>query len=283
LAKLGCSAEISQLSKIVLLKYFNKKSKTMIVVDTEKCTAAKTELRQILAACSGNTKDQNVIAAIENLQSFNPTKAPAQSGSLMDSEWLLISAPNFPQGELLANGKYAYTLGRLAFNMFQPTKLKLVIDRVLQPVFPVGNGEQRTHDIVVEFTTIDESVPQLSGIVINQGICQSVSDTLLQVQFTGGILKPQSTTNLEEWKAVFSEQGKPEKRSWQDILMSGFLKLMFGLVPPQTMNPETGEVSFMMNRSPKGRLEILYLDEELRITRGEKGTVLVCERLGSNN
>ncbi|MBC5797050.1 fimbrial protein [Sphaerospermopsis sp. LEGE 00249] len=255
----------------------------MIVVDTEKCTAAKTELRQILAACGGNTKDKNVIAAIENLQSFNPTTAPAQSGSLMDSEWLLISAPNFPQGELLANGKYAYTLGRLAFNMFQPTKLKLVIDRVLQPVFPVGNGEQRTHDIVVEFTTIDESVPQLSGIVINQGICQSVSDTLLQVQFTGGILKPQSTTNLEDWKAVFSEQGKPEKRSWQDILMSGFLKLMFGLVPPQTMNPETGEVSFMMNRSPKGRLEILYLDEELRITRGEKGTVLVCERLGSNN
>ncbi|MFM7372034.1 MAG: fimbrial protein, partial [Sphaerospermopsis kisseleviana] len=106
----------------------------MIVVDTEKCTAAKTELRQTLAACGGNTKDKNVIAAIENLQSFNPTTAPAQSGSLMDSEWLLISAPNFPQGELLANGKYAYTLGRLAFNMFQPTKLKLVIDRVLQPV-----------------------------------------------------------------------------------------------------------------------------------------------------
>jgi hypothetical protein len=103
------------------------------------------------------------------------------------------------------------------------------------------------------------------------------------VQFTGGILKPQSTTNLEEWKAVFSEQGKPEKRSLVDILMSGFLKLMFGLVPPQTMNPETGEVSFIMNRSPKGRLEILYLDEELRITRGEKGTVLVCERLGLNN
>ncbi|MEQ8957811.1 MAG: PAP/fibrillin family protein [Coleofasciculus sp. C2-GNP5-27] len=33
-----------------------------------------------------------------------------------------------------------------------------------------------------------------------------------------------------------------------------------------------------MKRSPKGKLELLYLDEELRITRGEKGTVLVCER-----
>ena len=45
------------------------------------------------------------------------------------------------------------------------------------------------------------------------------------------------------------------------------------------MNPETGEVAFAMKRSPKGSLEIIYLDEELRITRGNKGTVVVCERL----
>jgi hypothetical protein len=81
------------------------------------------------------------------------------------------------------------------------------------------------------------------------------------VQFTGGILTPQSATKMNEWKAVFGEQGKSKKTSWQDSLMSGFLKLMFGLVPPQTMNPETGEVSFVMNRSPKGRLEILYLGQ----------------------
>lgn len=48
---------------------------------------------------------------------------------------------------------------------------------------------------------------------------------------------------------------------------------------PQGINPQTGQVSFQMRRSPKGKLAILYLDEELRITRGEKGTVLVCERL----
>jgi hypothetical protein len=152
----------------------------------------------------------------------------------MDGEWLLISAPNFPQGEQLADGRFAYTLGRLAFNMFQPTKLKVVIDRVFQPVFPLENGEVRSYDIVVEFTTIDESVPQISGIVRNQGICQPVSDKLLQVQFTGGILKPQSATKMQEWKAVFG-QGKPEKKSWQNILMSGFLRLMFGLVPLLTI------------------------------------------------
>jgi PAP_fibrillin len=64
--------------------------------------------------------------------------------------------------------------------------------------------------------------------------------------------------------------------------MSGLLKLMFGLVPAKGMNSETGEISFSMKRSPKGRLAILYLDEELRITRGERGTVLVFERLNES-
>ncbi len=54
---------------------------------------------------------------------------------------------------------------------------------------------------------------------------------------------------------------------------------MFGIVSSGAMNSKTGAISFTMKRSPKGRLEILYLDEEMRITRGvERGTVLVCER-----
>jgi hypothetical protein len=250
----------------------------MTAVNTEKRAAAKIALREALAACGGSTKHQNVIAAIENLQSLNPTTAPARSGKFMDSEWLLISAPNFPKGEQLADGRFAYTLGRLAFNMFQPTELKVVVDRVLQPVFLLENGEQQTHDIVVEFTTIDESVPQLSGIVRNQGISQPISDTVLQVQFTGGILAPKDPTKLNQWKATFGEQRQSTKKTWKDSLMSIFLKLMFGLVSPEAMNSETGEISFTMKRSPKGRLEILYLDEELRITRGERGTILVCQR-----
>ncbi|AFY48533.1 PAP_fibrillin [Nostoc sp. PCC 7524] len=250
-----------------------------MAVDTGKCTEAKTVLRQALAANNGNTKDKTVIAAIENLQAVNSEIAPARNNTLQDGTWLLISAPNFPGGELLPNGKFAYSLGRLAFNMFQPTGLKLVIDRVLQPVFPVGNGEQRTHDIVVEFTTIDESFPQLSGIVRNLGVCQPISDRVLQVKFTGGVLAPQDPNSIDDWRAVFGQQSKPTKQTIKENLMSVVLRLMFGLVPPQGINPTTGEVAFTMERSPKGRLEILYLDEELRITRGEKGTVLVCERL----
>jgi hypothetical protein len=249
-----------------------------MAVDTIKCEAAKQDLRQALAACGGNTKDKHVIGAIENLQAINPAIAPTRSGTLLESNWLLISAPNFPGGEQLADGSYSYTLGRVAFNMFQPTGIKLTIQRVLQPVFLLGNGEQRSHDIIVEFTTIDESLPKLAGTIRNQGICSPLNDTVLQVKFTGGVLAPQQSTNIDQWRAVFSNQQPPTKTSWQEKLQSVIFKLIFGLVPPQGMNPETGEVAFTMERSPKGRLEILYLDEELRITRGEKGTVLVCER-----
>ncbi|WP_424102922.1 PAP/fibrillin family protein [Moorena producens] len=250
----------------------------MVLVDTEERTSAKTALRQVLAACGGNTKDKAVIGAIDKLSQLNPTTAPARNRELLEHQWLLISAPNFPGGEQLADGKNAYTLGRLAFNMFQPTGLKLVIDRVLQPVLLLGDGKQQSHDIIVEFTTIDQSLPQLRGIVRNQGVCHPISDTVLQVQFTGGILAPHPSTNIKDWQAIFAEQRQFSQKNWKEKFMSSFLKLLFGLVPPQGINPETNEVAFTMKRAPKGSLEILYLDEELRITRGQKGTVLVCQR-----
>ncbi|MBD2448817.1 fimbrial protein [Nostoc sp. FACHB-152] len=252
-----------------------------MVVDIRESQSAKQALRQALAACGGNTKDEAVIAAIENLCRLNPKAAPTQS-ALQDGKWLLISAPNFPGGEKLPDGRFVYTLGRLAFNMFEPTKLKVNINRVLQSVLLLENGQQRTHDIDVEFTTIDESVGQIKGIVRNLGICQPFNATELQANYTGGILKPHPSTKMADWQAVFRNQQKPSATSWKEKLTSGLLKLMFGLVPAKGMNPETGEITFSMKRSPKGRLAILYLDEELRITRGEKGTVLVCERLNES-
>jgi len=248
-------------------------------IEAQDRKVAKTRLREALAAHGGNTKQESVAVAIEKLVHLNPTAAPTRSDALMDGRWLLISAPNFPNGELRSDGKYVYTLGRLAFNLFQPTSLKIVIDRVLQPVVPVGEGQQRTHDIIVEFTTVDENTPTLQGIVHNQGICSPSDDNTLQVQFTGGELAPKAQSEMEAWKAVFGEQSKPSTTGLKERLMTSVLRMMFGIVPPQGMDRNTGRVSFKMRRSPKGNLEVLYLDEELRITRGERGTVLVCERL----
>ncbi|HEY9605674.1 MAG TPA: PAP/fibrillin family protein, partial [Allocoleopsis sp.] len=175
-------------------------------IATQDRKAAKTRLRETLATYEGNTKQEAVIAAIEKLVSLNPTPAPTRNEALMDGQWLLISAPNFPNGEHRADGKYIYTLGRLAFNMFQPTSLKIAIDRVMQPVVPVGKGQQRTHDIIVEFTTVDENTPTLQGVVRNLGVCEPADDKVLQVQFTGGELTPKNQNDMEAWRKIFGEQ-----------------------------------------------------------------------------
>jgi len=246
--------------------------------ETQARTAAKTRLREALATYKGDTKHEMVAAAIAQLVELNPTIAPARSETLMDGQWLLINAPNFPNGEQRSDGKYMYTLGRVAFNMFQPTGLKIVIDRVLQPVAFLEKPQQWTHDIIVEFTTVDEQIPTLQGIVHNFGVCEPTQDNTLQVKFTGSDLQPKAQTDLEAWKAVFSNQSQPAKRGLKERLMVSVLKIIFGMVPPEGIDPKTGRVSFKMQRPPKGKLALLYLDEELRITRGERGMVLVCER-----
>ena len=167
--------------------------------------ALKRELKEALRNYDGDVKHNLVKEKIEQLCQLSPTTAPTHSNQLECLEWLLISAPSFPQGEKLANGKYAYTLGRLAFNMFEPTSLKLVIDCVKQPVVFLGEEEKRSHDIVVEFTIIDEAFPPLKGIVCNKGVCSPTDDNTLQVEFTGGTLAPNQHQDLEIWKKIFSQ------------------------------------------------------------------------------
>jgi hypothetical protein len=243
---------------------------------------AKKRLRDALATHGGDPNHEIVEAAIAHLATLNPTPAPTQQTDLLDGNWLLISAPIFPDGERQADGTYVYSLGRLAFNMFQPQDLKLVINRVYQPVFPIDGSAQRTHDIVVEFTTRSEDVPPLPGIVRNLGVCQPSSNTTLQVQFTGGVLEPAPGTDLHQWQQMFGNPAAPASRSLKEWLQGLFLKLIFGLVPPTQMDAETGRIEFQMKRSPKGALDILYLDEELRITKGQKETVLVCDRVAES-
>ena len=240
---------------------------------------AKATLREALAAHNGDPHHPHVQDAIAHLTTLSPTPNPAHNTDLLMGNWRLISAPSFPDGEQRSDGSYVYTLGRLAFNMFQPQDLKVVINQVLQPVFPIAGGEQHTHNIEVEFTTLSPDIAPLSGVVRNLAVCWPYSDNVLQVWFTGGVLEPTEDTDLKQWQATFGNSSAPPRpnglKNWFQGLL---LKLMFGLVPPEAMNAETGRVEFQMTRSRKGMLTLLYLDDELRITRGQKETVLVCER-----
>jgi hypothetical protein len=241
--------------------------------------AAKAKLREVLTDQLGDPQQEAVMAAIAQLVSLNPSLNLVDPMARLTGDWRLISAPSFPQGKRQADGTYVYTLGRLAFNMFQPQALRVVINQVTQPVLPIPDTPYHSHDIVVHFTTLTQEWAPLQGIVRNLGICEPSSDTTLQVQFTGGSLEPAADTDRQQWQTMF---GKPTSAArltdLKDWFQGLFLKLLFGLVPPQGMDDE-GRLAFTMQRSPKVTLTVLYLDDELRITKGEKGTVLVCERI----
>ncbi|MGL5076907.1 MAG: PAP/fibrillin family protein [Waterburya sp.] len=246
---------------------------------------AKKALFKALKNSGGDTKNEVVVAAIEKLASLNPNSAPTENGSLLEGNWLLINAPNFPNRQEDAQGRYLYTLGRLAFNMFEPVKLLVEIERVLQPVFLTGDGNERTHDIVVEFKTINENLPELKGVVKNLAVCWPKDKDTLQVKFTGGELMPletKKTSKMKEWLAVFGQEGRKSQLNLSDQVTSIFVKWLFGISKASEINPQTGKRVFTMKKSPKGLLKVLYLDDELRITKGNRETVLICQRQVEN-
>jgi hypothetical protein len=241
---------------------------------------AKANLVEVLATHDGDTKNPVVAAAIDKLVSLNPTSAPTEHDSLLEGNWLLINSPNFPDRQQDYQNQYVYKLGRLAFNMFEPVGLKVVIERVLQPVFPTGKENERTHDIVVEFKTIDDKIPELKGIVKNLAVCVPTNQDTVQVKFTGGELIPleNQPEKMKEWLELFGNHNQKARLSFQDRIRSLVMKWIFGIQKASAIDSQTGKRTFVMNRSPQGLLKVLYLDEELRITKGNRETVLVCQR-----
>jgi hypothetical protein len=165
--------------------------------------------------------------------------------------------------------------------MFEPVEILVEIERVLQPVFPVVEGNELTHDIVVEFKTIEGNIPELKGIVKNLAFCSPKSQDTLQVRFTGGELMPLETkepSKMKEWLKVFGQKSQKSQLSLREWISSVSIKWMFGITKASDIDSQTGKRAFMMKKSPKGILKILYLDDELRITRGNRETVLICQR-----
>lgn len=247
--------------------------------------SAKQQLRQTLQDFDGDPSHPEVAKAIAELVTHQTNRSQAENLDLLQGNWQLINAPNFPDRLPDQQNRSVYHLGRLAFNAFHPLKLKVAIERIVQPIFLTAKPEEYTHHIEVEFKIVEPNLPELEGVVKNLAICHPVGNDAVQVQFTGGELMPKansSSENLAQWLEIFDSSQKSStqiSRSWQDSFNSGLLKLMFGITKPTTIDSQTGKTSFVMQRSPKGILKMIYLDEELRITQGRKEKLMICERL----
>lgn len=246
---------------------------------------AKQALLTALEAHAGDTNHQSVASAIDRLIEMNPTNDPATS-ELLQGNWLLINAPSFSGRHPDYESKYVYSLGRLAFNAFESSGLLIEIERVTQPILPTARNNEFTHDIHVEFKTIDRQIPELKGIVKNLAIFTPQSETTIEVEFTGGELMPLGIQNSEQmdlWLSVFGQKSPQFSLSIRERIMSLIVKWMFRVGKAAAIDPQTGRTAFAIDKSPKGILEILYLDEELRITKGKSGKVLISQRLGEQS
>ncbi|CAM9667944.1 unnamed protein product, partial [Choristocarpus tenellus] len=198
------------------------------------------------------------------------------------------------------------TLGRLAFNIFEPIDLPILITSIGNKVgteeihtsatessTASPSGERRgdapsagslasagthTYSICTNFVTRDEKA--LRGRLILEGSCEEhpKRSDRLNVRFLSGYIEPDDGQDLDAWCAVIGQRDGASKKRLKARAVELMLKLVFGYRPPRGGLGEHGEMSYTMTRPPKGSLDILYLDEELRVTRGQRGSVIIVER-----
>ena len=136
--------------------------------------------------------------------------------------------------------------------------------------------------------TVHTDDGDLPAILIMEATCSENPDinTRLMVSFTGGTLLPakelrNDSSKLDLWSRTFEGAYKKadEERSYFGWLFQFFIKILLGLTYPTDESLAKHSFHFDMKRSPVGYFDVLYLDDDLRITKGNRGTIVVAERV----
>lgn len=235
----------------------------------------------------------------------------------VEGMWLTLSKPSFfgCLGEN-DNGDPMYTLGRMAFDMFSPTNLVCSLQGNFNPVEVVSEEERkamleqvpkslreevesgktvlRTYHVVAAFTIEPAlaSFPDapnkdvhrpIRGIMTTFGY--SLPDPEVpnrhSIWFTGGRIEPNNNpSDISEWKRLFTLH--PPRHTFGEKAKLLAVKLLMGATIPESMNSD-GSMEYTFTRPLGGHgmayVDVVYLDETLRIVRGHRGTIFVFSRL----
>lgn len=261
--------------------------------------AAKENLKALLKKHDRSAKHPEVVQAIEELAALNPTGDAARAPYL-EGRFVALTRPEFPGRIKQPEGRDVdqYTLGRLSFNIFQPNNLVCTIVETRNELIEAPLEEEGHSSDVRRF-----AYPLITAIIIHTDkgdfpatICMDAVGTTekqpknrLGVTFAGGTLTPAEEVRsdpdqLELWKEVFADAYKKaeEQRSYLSSVFQYIFKWVFQLTTPKDEDAEKSEthsVSFQMKRCPHGYFDILYVDEDMRITKGNRGTVVIVERM----
>jgi hypothetical protein len=245
------------------------------------------------------------------------TRPHLSGNQSVDGQWLSLSKPSYfaSLGDN-DNGDPMYTLGRMSFDMFSPTNLvcslqgnfnpievvseeqrKAILETVpksLRDEVEAGNTVLRTYHIVAAFTIESNlaSFPDapnkdvlrpIKGIMTTFGYSLPNPDVENRhsIWFTGGRIEPNNDpTDIFAWKKIFTEH--PPKHSLGEKAKLLAVKLLMGATVPKPM-ADDGSMEYSFTRPLGGHgmayVDVIYLDETLRIVRGHRGTVMVFSRL----
>jgi hypothetical protein len=172
-----------------------------------------------------NAQKQAILAAITNLEDFNPTPRPLEASNLLEADWRLM-----------------YTTSKALLNLDRLPLCKL--GQIYQSIRVETNSVYNIAEIY--------GLPGLEGLVSVAAKFEPVSTSRVQVKFQRSIIGLQRLIGYSS-PADFIQQIVSGKK---------FTALDFPLNSEQQ----------------QGWLDITYIDDNLRIGRGNEGSVFVLSK-----
>lgn len=278
---------------------------------------AKKNLLVTLQGAEGEPRDSNVIDAVKVLATecrllWAPSEEHAASVALRHAtgSWEALTRADFP-GSVGRDGEnYTYTLGRMSFGLFSPGDVVVSVDSCVatcrhldvferqKVVVPESidrqqkRSELRSYNIQVRFTVKDERASGLTGTINTYGYCvgsrQRAPDALhrLDVWFVAGDLRPDDFNNDEEkskWADLFGREAQTarEKRSLVTRATLWFVSVALG-IQLEPVQPE-GVQRYTVARPITGHVDVLFTDDDLRVTRGNRNSLVIMRRRDNDN
>ncbi|KAL3937801.1 MAG: hypothetical protein SGBAC_007166 [Bacillariaceae sp.] len=256
--------------------------------EESKCSNLKNHLRSLIELHGGSTAHPDVIEAIQDLSELCPYDeySPEWLGLFM-GEFLVQTLPNFPgrfPPKHEGDKQVQYTLGKLSFNTFHPKDLVCTLRGVRNVVTPKSD-DTFTYNLICD-TIVHLPDGDVEAEVLNESYCckDDKSSSRVLVFFTGSKLSPCSTVledddKMSLWSKTFNESTlkiAAAERTYFGWMMDKALQRMLGM-HVRLEKPNSFRLEF--KKSFRGHIDVLYQDEEMRITKGNRGTLVVMERM----
>ena len=142
------------------------------------------------------------------------------------------------------------TLGRVTFNAFKPTDIEVQMKQIYNHV---GIEGEEAYNLLIQFSVTSDGISPMEGMFINRVVYSISGSTRMDLRFESSAMVPLNPQrDLDSWLKLFKD-----------------------------VNPTMDEEGSAIVTLPpaKGSLDYIYLDDDLRITRGNRGAVVVVKRL----